>query len=173
MAKKKLDLQAYQQDILARLKSLTESGRETTSSRLGLRVGHLNCLVSLEDISEVLPVPEIIKVPLTHSWFMGMANVRGNLFALTDLAGFLGNEAAAITNDSRILLAHLRFGVNAGLLVDQLIGLRSIEDMQTEKHTADMQAWQQGLYKDANGQQWIEINIAALLGQKEFMQIAA
>ena len=173
MAKKKLDLQAYQQDILARLKSLTESGRETSTSRLGIRVGKLDCLVSLEDISDVLPVPEIIKVPLTHSWFMGMANVRGNLFALTDLSGFLGSEAATLTHDSRILLMHLRHGVNAGLLVDQLIGLRSIEDMQTEKHTADMQAWQQELYKDANGQQWIEIDIAALLGQKEFMQIAA
>lgn len=173
MAKKKLDLQAYQQDILARLKSLTESGREASSSRLGIRLGNLNCLVSLEDISEVLPVPEIIRVPLTRSWFMGMANVRGNLFALTDLSGFLGNEPAAVTHESRILLIHLRHGVNAGLLVDQLIGLRSAEDMQVEKHTTDMQAWQQGLYKDTNGQQWVEIDVAALLGQKEFMQIAA
>jgi len=173
MAKRKLDLQAYQQDILARLKSLAESGREASSSRLGVRIGNLNCLVSLEDISEVLPVPEVIRVPLTHSWFMGMANVRGNLFALSDLSGFLGNEAAAVTHDCRILLVHVRFGVNAGLLVDQLIGLRSIEDMQTEKHTADMQAWQKELYKDANGQQWIEIDVAALLGQKDFMQIAA
>lgn len=173
MAKKKLNLQAYQQDILARLKSLTESGREVSSSRLGVRVGDLNCLVSLEDISEVVPVPEIIKVPLTHSWFMGMANVRGNLFALSDLAGYLGHETAAATHESRILLVHSRFGINAGLLVDQLIGLRSIEDMQTEKHTGDMQTWQQELYKDANGQTWIEIDVAALLGQKEFMQIAA
>lgn len=173
MAKKKLDLQAYQKDILARLKELTEGGRGVSSSRLGARIGHFNCLVSLEDISEALPVPEVIRVPLTHSWFMGMANVRGNLFALTDLARFLDIEDSVITHDSRVLLAHSRFGVNAGLLVDQLIGLRSVEDMQEEKHPAKAQAWQRQLYKDASGQQWIEIDVAALLGQKEFMQIAA
>jgi twitching motility protein PilI len=173
MAKKKLNLQAYQQDILARLKTLTESGQEASSSRLGVKIGNVNGLVSLMDISEVVPVPEIMKVPLTHSWFMGMANVRGNLFALTDLAHFLGSDARAVTHESRILLVHHRFGVNAGLLVDQLIGLRSIEDMKTQKHTGDMQAWQLELYKDANGQDWVELDLAALLGQKEFMQIAA
>lgn len=173
MARKKLDLQAYQQDILARLKSLVDSGQTTSSSRLGVKVGGFNGLLSLMDISEVLPVPEVIKVPLTHSWFMGMANVRGNLYALSDLAHFLGNEARPITHESRILLAHARFGVNAGLLVDQLIGLRNIEEMQLQKAAKDKPDWQLEHYKDASGQDWIELDLAALLGQKEFMQIAA
>ncbi|HEU4708585.1 MAG TPA: chemotaxis protein CheW [Methylophilaceae bacterium] len=173
MAKKKLNLQAYQQDILARLKNLAEGGREASSTRLGVKIGNVSGLVSLMDISEVLPVPEIIRVPLTHSWFMGMANVRGNLYALTDLAHFIGGDARALTHESRILLVHQRFGVNAGLLVDQLIGLRSINEMQVQKHTKDMQAWQLAQYKDASGQDWVELDLAALLGQKEFMQIAA
>lgn len=172
MARRKLDLQAYQQDILARLKDLAGS-QATSSSRLGVKVGGYHGLVSLTDISEVLPVPEIIKVPLTHSWFMGMANVRGNLYALTDLAHFLGNEIRPITHESRVLLAHVRFGVNAGLLVDQLIGLRSIDELKAHKPTGDKQAWQLAHYKDANGQDWVELDLAALLGQKEFMQIAA
>jgi twitching motility protein PilI len=172
MARRKLDLQAYQQDILARLKDLSGS-KATSSSRLGVKVGGYYGLVSLMDISEVLPVPDVIQVPLTHSWFMGMANVRGNLYALTDLAHFLGNEVRPLTHDSRILLAHARFGVNAGLLVDQLIGLRSVEEMQIQKQTQDKQAWQLEHYKDANGQDWIELDLAALLGQKEFLQIAA
>lgn len=173
MARKKLDLQAYQQDILARLKDLAASGRTTSSSRLGVKVGGFNGLVSLMDISEALPVPEIIQVPLTHSWFMGMANVRGNLYAVTDLARFLGNEARPLTHDSRILLAHARFGVNAGLLVDQLIGLRNVEEMQVQKRTQDKQSWQLEHYKDASGQEWVELDLASLLGQKDFMQIAA
>lgn len=172
MARRKLDLQAYQQDILARLKDLAGS-TATSSSRLGVKVGGYNGLVSLTDISEVLPVPEVIKVPLTHSWFMGMANVRGNLYALTDLAHFLGNEIRPVTHESRVLLVHVRFGVNAGLLVDQLIGLRSIDEMKVQKGVKDKQAWQLEHYKDPNGQEWVELDLAALLGQKEFMQIAA
>jgi twitching motility protein PilI len=173
MARRKLDLQAYQQDILARLKSLADSNQAASSSRLGVKVGGFNGLVSLMDISEALPVPEVIKVPLTHSWFMGMANVRGNLYALTDLAHFLGNEVRPVTQDSRILLVHPRFGVNAGLLVDQLIGLRNIEEMQVQKPAQDKQDWQLEHYRDAGGQDWIELNLAVLLGQKEFLQIAA
>ena len=173
MAKKKLDLQAYQQDILARLSELVASGKEASASRLGVQIGGINGLVSLTDISEVIPVPDIMRVPLTHVWFMGMANVRGNLYALTDLANYLGNKARPLTNESRILLVHTRFGVNAGLLVDQLIGLRSIEEMQPQQRTKDMPTWQLDQYKDSNGQDWVELNLAALLGQKEFMQIAA
>ena len=173
MAKKKLNLQAYQQDILARLRDLASSGKEASASRLGVQIGGFNGLVSLTDISEVIPVPDIMRVPLTHSWFMGMANVRGNLYALTDLAHYLGNTPRPLTNESRVLLVHVRFGVNAGLLVDQLIGLRSIEEMQVQKRSKDMPTWQLDQYKDTNGQDWIELDLAALLGQKEFMQIAA
>jgi len=173
MAKKKLDLQAYQQDILARLRDLAASGKEASASRLGVQIGSINGLVALTDISEVIPVPDIMKVPLTHAWFMGMANVRGNLYALTDLANFLGNNARPLTHESRILLVHVRFGVNAGLLVDQLVGLRSIEEMQLQARTKDMPSWQLDQYKDANGQDWAELDLATLLGQKEFMQIAA
>ncbi|HZV61389.1 MAG TPA: chemotaxis protein CheW [Methylophilaceae bacterium] len=173
MAKRKLNLQAYQQDILARLRDLVSSGKEVSSSRLGVQIGGVNGLVSLTDISEVIPVPEIMRVPLTHPWFMGMANVRGNLYALSDLAHYLGNTARPLTHESRVLLVHTRFGVNAGLLVDQLIGLRSIEEMKAQKRTKDMPAWQLDQYKDVNSQDWVELDLAALLGQKEFMQIAA
>ena len=173
MARRKLNLQAYQQDILNRLKSLSESGRAPSSSKLGVKIGAVNWLVALSDISEVLPVPDIMRVPLTHSWFMGMANVRGNLYALTDLAGFLGNPPTLITGESRVLLAHGRFGVNAGLLVDRLIGLRSLEDMQVQKDAGEKLDWQLGRYKDASGQSWDELDIGVLLGQKDFMQVAA
>lgn len=173
MAKKKLNLQAYQQDILARLKSLTESNRAPSASKLGVRIANQDYLVSLGDISEVLPMPEIMSVPLTHAWFMGMANVRGNLYALTDLAGYIGQPQAVITSESRVLLAHVRFGINAGLLVDRLIGLRNVEEMKVQKVPAEKPEWQVKSYKDANGHEWTELDLGLLLGQKDFMQVAA
>lgn len=173
MARKKLNLQAYQQDILARLKSLAESGRAPSSSKLGIRIGTVDWLVTLGDISEVLPVPDIMRVPLTHSWFMGMANVRGNLYGLTDLAGFFGNPPTTVNLESRVLLAHGRFGINAGLLVDRVIGLRNLEDMQLQKTIEGKPAWQLDRYQDAGGQSWDELDIGMLLGEKDFMQVAA
>lgn len=173
MAKQKLNLQAYQKDILARLKSLTESGRAPSSSKLGVRVGNMECLIALSDISEVLPVPEVIRVPLTQPWFMGMANVRGNLFGLTDLAAFFGNPLATISADSRVLLVHQRFGINAGLLVDRLVGLRTLEDMQMHEGAETRPAWLLGRYRDTSGQIWDELDLGAVVGRNEFLQVAA
>ncbi len=173
MAKKKLNLQAYQQDILARIKSQSESSRASSSSRLGVTISGSDWLVALADISEVLPFPEIMRVPQTHSWFIGMANVRGNLYALTDLAVFFGNPPTSATAESRILLVHGKFGVNAGLLVTGLIGLRSLEDMKIQKDSEQSPPWQPSQYKDADGRVWRELDIEKLLNQNEFMQVAA
>lgn len=173
MAKKKLNLQAYQQDILARIKSQSESSRASSSSRLGVSINGSDWLVALADISEVLPFPEIMRVPQTHSWFIGMANVRGNLYALTDLAVFFGGSATSATAESRVLLVHGKFGVNAGLLVSGLIGLRSLEDMEVQKDNEKSPPWQPNRYKDANGRLWRELDIERLLNQNEFMQVAA
>lgn len=173
MAKKKLDLQAYQKDILARLKTQAESGRSVSSSKLGIRVGGHDCLVTLSDISEVLPVPEVLHVPLTQPWFLGMANVRGNLYGVTDLASYLGYAAATLTSESRVLLVHNKFGTNAGLLVDRLVGLRNLDEMKPEPATTEQAEWQVGRYKDNGGQIWDELSLDALLGQNEFLQVAA
>jgi twitching motility protein PilI len=173
MAKSKLNLQAYQQDILARLKSLAEGGHAASSSKLGVKSGPTDWLVALDEISEVLPVPDVMPVPLTNSWFLGMANVRGNLFAVTDLSAFAGYAPTSVSSESRILLVHNRFGINAGLLVDRLIGLRSLDEMQPQDGTKDTPAWQLRRYKDAGGQSWDELDIGVLLSQNEFMQVAA
>jgi twitching motility protein PilI len=173
MAKKKLNLQAYQQDILARIKSQSESSRASSSSMLGVRISDSDWLVALADISEVLPLPEIMRVPQTHSWFIGMANVRGNLYALTDLSVFFGNPPTVVTAESRVLLVHGKFGINAGLLVSRLIGLRSLEDMKVQEQDGKNPEWQPHQYKDADGKVWRELDAEKLINQNDFMQVAA
>lgn len=173
MARSKLNLQAYQQDILARLRDLTENPSATTASKLGVSINGMNWLIALEDVSEVIPMPEITKVPQTQSWFMGMANVRGNLYGLTDLASFLAYPATKLTANSRILLVHQKFDMNAGLLVERLIGLRSAEDMEKQDEIGEQPNWYLNQYKDAEGQVWHEMDVGTLLGRQEFMQVAA
>ncbi|CAG0962288.1 hypothetical protein MTYP_00797 [Methylophilaceae bacterium] len=173
MAKRKLNLHAYQQDILSRLKSLTDSSSSTTTSRLGVNINGFNWLVSLEDVSEVLPLPDITRVPQTHSWFLGMANVRGNLYALTDLANFFGYPPTNISAGSRVLLVHNKFEINAGLLVERLIGLRATEDMEKQDDIGEQPSWYLNQYKDMNGETWHEMDIGVLVNQSEFAQVAA
>jgi twitching motility protein PilI len=173
MARVKLDLQAYQQDILARLKDLTADTNSKTVSKLGVVINGSNWLIALDDVSEVIPLPEITRVPQTQAWFMGMANVRGNLYALTDLARFFGYPATQISPDARILLVHQKFDVNAGLLVERLIGLRASEDMEKQENPDEQAIWSASQYKDSNHEVWHELNISQLLNQQAFMQVAA
>ncbi len=173
MAKSKLNLHAYQQDILARLKVATEGGGVSSSSKLGIKVGEANCLVSLADVNEVLPVPQIMAVPLTQPWFMGIANVRGLLYSITDLSALQSKVSTVVTRESRVLLAHQRFEMNVGLLISQLIGLRNLADMQIQPELSDKPIWQLSRYQDSQGQVWDEIDMRLLLNQQEFMQVAA
>lgn len=174
MARTKLDLQAYQRDILARLKSLALSDGEASSSRLGVRSGPSNWLVSLGDVSEVLPVPEMMHAPLTKPWFMGMVNVRGNLYAVTDFAAFLGASPTVVTQEARILIVHHRFAVNAALLVDGVVGLRNLNDMHAKQGVLGGDSpGTSTCYSDKEGREWWDLKLGEVLEQKEFLQVAA
>lgn len=170
---RRLNLQEYQENILSRLKALEQMPGVATSSRLGVQVGDDAWLLSLKDVGEVLPVPEIHKVPLTQPWFMGMTNVRGNLYAVTDLSAFFGNRPARLSGDSRLLLAGARFGINAAFVVDRLFGLRNVSDMQLKAKAKKALPWQANTYKDATTQEWRELDVSALLNNTGFMQVAA
>ena len=60
--------------------------------------------MDLQDASEVVAVPELAPVPLTHYWFRGVANVRGTLYSVVDLPMFNGGEPTMLTASSRLLL---------------------------------------------------------------------
>ena len=174
MSKSRLNLHEYQQYILERLQHVSEA-QEVNSAWLGVYAGGQRYLVSLHEISEVLLVPEILPVPLTQDWFLGMANVRGNLYAITDMAQFFGirQQPPALTADSRILLAHDDFDLNAGFLVDGLAGLRNLGELKPLGLVADVPDYVTARYEDQQHNQWEALDMARLLGKKEFLQVAA
>lgn len=170
---RRLNLQAYQENILSRLKALEQTQGAATTSRLGVQVGDDAWLLSLTDVGEVLQVPEIHQVPLTRQWFMGMTNVRGNLYAVTDLSAFLGGRPARLGMESRLLLAGTRFGINAAFIIDRLFGLRNVADMKLKEEAGKTEPWQANVYEDASTRVWREMDVATLLNNSGFMQVAA
>ena len=53
-------------------------------------------------VSEVVPSPSILALPLTRTWFCGLSNVRGNLYSVVDLRAFLGGPPTEIGPDCRL-----------------------------------------------------------------------
>lgn len=83
---KQSQLREYQTNILARLENAKKVGAEPPAGYLGVLIGGKNVLVNLQEISETLPIMDIHSVPLVKPWFLGVANVRGVLYAINDLA---------------------------------------------------------------------------------------
>jgi twitching motility protein PilI len=169
---KNLDLRKYQEDILVRIKDQTRSADAGVRSRLGVRAGNDLLLVGLQDVSEVLPVPEIHPVPLSRPWFLGMANVRGNLYGVSDIAQFSGQPPTAGTVTSRILLTHQKYKANAALLVSAILGLRALDQMQEQEDESRPGRWLGGrVFRDPAGETWQEIDIKTLLASPDFMKV--
>jgi len=60
-------LREFQLAVAERLR--TASTRAALASRLGFQVGGDNWFVALHQVSEVVPVPATVTVPLTQPWF--------------------------------------------------------------------------------------------------------
>lgn len=167
---KKFNLREFQTTLSQKLQAA--ASRDNTGSRLGFRVGDLNWLVSLSDTEEVIPVPPIVKVPGSRRWFRGVANIRGNLFAVSDFADFMGEGVTPDHVDCRLLIPHHDFGVNAALLVRSTLGLKNINHYQMQEVRA-AHPWVVRHYADDAGADWCDMDFAQLLGDTEFLKVEA
>ena len=163
-------LQEYQRELSERLRSAA-GGR--SASKLGVRIGEENWLVELVDAGEVIPVPPITAVPLTHHWFKGVTNIRGNLYSVVDFPAFLGGAAAKLDDQARLLLVGERFRMGSALLVDRSLGLRNPQQLRAHNGNDANPPWVKAEYIDPDGRVWKELDMARLMQDPAFLGIAA
>ncbi len=165
----KLDLRAFQRELASRL--ATKTAAQVESSRLGLACGGDRWLIRLADAGEVVTVPEIVPVPLTRPWYLGVANIRGNLYSVVDFSQFLGREAPA-GGALRLVLFGPRAGeMNAGIVVQRVLGLRNVTELAPAAPPQDAPAWYGQRWMDGEGDAWQEIDLAALARDPAFLQV--
>ena len=168
----KLDLRTFQQELTTRLASKTAA--QVESSRLGLSSGGERWLIRLGDAGEVITVPTIVSVPHTRAWFLGVANIRGNLFSVVDFAGFLGQPATVVSGMTRLILFSTRAGdLNAGIVVQRVLGLRNLSELAPAAPPHEAPAWYAERWMDADGNAWQEIDLARLAHDPAFLQVGA
>lgn len=134
-------------------------------------------LFPLQQAGEIFERVTVLPVPHTHGWFAGVANLRGGLHAVVDLAAFLGlrerRAADGAREDSRVVAFNPSLGVNCALMVDRLAGLRRSDDMQPQPADASPRpAFARGQWRDGSGRVWQEIELAALANDAHFLAIA-
>ena len=172
-------------ELQGRLATRMQAARTETPVRSWLAVecaGH-GLLFPLHEAGEIFSVGSVLPVPHTQPWFAGVANLRGGLHAVVDLALFLGLKRAAGSapgdgprDAARLLALNPALGVNCALLVDRLAGLRHAAPLSPQAGDAPTPqthpAFAGTRWRDAEGRVWQEIELAALAGHEQFLGVA-
>lgn len=162
------NLRDFQTRLAEKLKAAeTTSG---TGSKLGFLAGGRQWIVSLDQVNEVVTVPQLTVAPWARPWFGGVASVRGVIYGCVDLAAFAGVAEPLPRGESRLLLAHPRFGVNAALRVERALGLRPQQELAPEPDDTGAPPWVLGRWRDAAGEIWTEISVEDLVHTPAFLE---
>lgn len=163
-----IDFQRALSERIAKAVTVTSA-----SSRVGVRAGSRHWLLRLDQIAEINFVPQIDSIPLVRPWFHGLANLRGRMVGLVDMADFLGDGATVQSPDNRVVVLSDRFGFGAGLIVNRVMGLRDTAAMQLTMPTDADPDFVAGRYTDGEERQWGEIDLTRLVWTPEFLQLEA
>jgi twitching motility protein PilI len=163
-------LREFQAHLATRLAGASE---QSAAGLLGIQAGTDFWLVDLSDSGEIVPLTPLTTVPLTKQWFAGIANIRGNLYAVSDFSAFQGKESTPQNTSSRLLLVGTRHGNNAALLVTRMLGLRNADDLTAVAVDPNAPLWADEAYTDKEGRRWKKLNVRKLLADETFMEIGA
>ena len=142
---------------------------------IGFSVGDRRLVSSMADISEVMHLPKLARVPGAKDWMMGIANLRGALLPGVNLHGFLLGQSAALNRDSRVLVIE-RDEILSGLAVEEVFGVKHFLDEQRLPDETASETWLSpyvvGSFRVA-GVTWEIFDVQILIAAPAFMQVAA
>ncbi|MDH3309117.1 MAG: chemotaxis protein CheW [Gammaproteobacteria bacterium] len=121
-------LRKMQQESLENAPGLPQEVEVTKLwSGVAFRLGEIMLVTPLDNVLEILPPPPMTPVPGVKKWLKGVANVRGNLITIIDLPEYYSKPPVFMDDKARLLIMNVP-GLNAGLLVNEVFGLRHFDE---------------------------------------------
>ena len=148
-------------------KQIVESRKLIAFSVLGY-----DYLIPLNEVNEILELPESTKLPRVKPWVTGLANVRGRLLPIVNLAAFLGGSLSSAVRDQRVLVLDIN-DVYVGVIVDNVQGIKSlpVDLHQTVSSQCPMAPFTDGIFVEE--QQSLGLFCARkLIENDQFMTVA-
>jgi twitching motility protein PilI len=139
------------------------------------RIGKSRLACNTKQVHEFLPIPAFTPVPGTKPWILGLANVRGDLLTIIDLACYLNGERSTVSMRTRLLAASLR-GRPVGLLVDEVFGQRHFVNEEGKKtrlpKNSPLKDFVHKQYRSGKDV-WQEFDLETLFSNTEFLNGSA
>ncbi len=176
-------LQEMERAVLMREKAQRKGG-DSSSSNLWYGIGYLingvHFVSPLKHVREVLLHTNVVAVPETHGWFKGVANSRGDLITVVDVADFLNWPAPSggaagrwmLINDTRL---------NCAIIVQEVMGLKQFRQSQTVRNkkaassrtlSARVKPFLTGKVFRDDSNDWYELDLMKLSKDKRFVNAA-
>jgi twitching motility protein PilI len=167
-------------ELQTRLASRLQAAKTRPRARgwLAVECAGVGLLLPLAQAGEIFPLRSLLKLPHAKPWLTGVAQLRGDLYTVVDLAAFLGLRAPQAIDpaapEGQLVMLAPALQVNAALRVDRLAGLRGEEQLVRESEAADntaKPAFAAGRWQDAQGVSWQEIDLGALAVDGAFLDV--
>ncbi len=130
------------------------------------------------EVAEMLEMPHYTRLPGVTDWVRGVANIRGRLLPLTDMAAFLGGKLTSAWRQQRVLVVELD-DIFSGLVVDAVYGMQHFpvdsysQEVRGEMANNEaMAAFMQGIFTGEDGEEWVVFSPWALVKSERFFQAA-
>lgn len=168
-------------DLQGRLAERLNAAKTQLPGRswLAVETGSQAFLFPLEEAGEIFAGLSWVAVPHTRPWFVGVANLRGHLHGVVDLAAFLGlrpparASAEPARDQSRLVAFNAALEINCALWVDRLAGLRNDTQLTrlADEPTQERPAFAGARFRDVEGRIWQELRLPALAASDDFLTI--
>ena len=119
-------------ELLLDIATRARSGGEEAQARLriqphwsgvGFSLLDQRLVVPMGEVTEILKLPELTRLPRVQPWVRGVANIRGRLLPIVCLAGFFGGRPSLNWRAHRALVVE-HGDIYCALQVDEVHGLK-------------------------------------------------
>lgn len=143
-------------------------------SGIGFALLGRNFVAPLGEVSEMLEVPAFTHLPGVQPWVQGVANVRGRLLPIFDMAMFYGQRLVGGRKQRRVLILETEI-LYSGLMVDQVLGMQHfpVDDYQDDAGPVEesIRPYTAGSYL-RDGERWTVFRPALLAEDPRFINAA-
>ena len=98
----------------------------------------IRMVAPLGEVTEILHLPQMTKVPGARVWLRGVANVRGSLVPIADLPMFFGRRLGASGKRQRVLVVNQDQN-QIGIIVDDVLGLQHFTADQRQESPGEIE----------------------------------
>lgn len=106
---------------------------ETAKQYIVIKIGSEQFGINIKYVDNIVRMQKITRVPKSQNYFLGVINLRGEIFPVMSIRKKFGIEDDTITNSSRIIIVKPEQQAMVGILVDAVMEVVTLDDKDIEK----------------------------------------